>query len=604
MSDTQKLILWIVLAVIVIAIVAWLLVRSSRRRQEEEQRRQARALRAQAAVREAAVTRAADRASVTQQIASEARADADESHARAQQALEEAKARAAEAEQKAAQAERLDREAQTHESTAGRVQSDRDDLLREADRVDPDVETDEQGQDVDALTTRDEHPAHRRAAAATVNGSAAGDEIPQSAERRSDRRAEGPAPVGETGAAPVHDDTTPASTWPGAVGVGSAAGAVAAGGISGAVFDDDEPDLADAENPFAPPRTHGLESGQSGGHGLHEGSTTQTRAEESRDDDVMRDADAGAGDPRGTRPVAPVQGEGAGERMDPSGPSGSGEPHGGIFASRPEFGDPTGSGHGTRAAGDDLSAPHQEEQTDDSDDDADWVNGPVDEDAIDQRPVDDVVDWINGPSDDESVTVDVPDEDPSNPDDLVAAAAAGGARAGQDAPSAPADEVIGRIPEQAHAARPEQDDALHGNQRSEEEQSNIETAGSDQSDDGGDDADWSVPDLSGTEGVADSRRDEDGAHLGHQSDSGSAFGTLRERRISSYEEVRDGGYGMGSAATIKDGAQPLGHAIKGVRGSGTYLTPGSQGYDDAEPDVWFYDEQSARKAGYRPASDS
>ncbi|HET8595418.1 MAG TPA: hypothetical protein VFM07_09230, partial [Intrasporangium sp.] len=349
-------------------------------------------------------------------------------------------------------------------------------------------------------------------------------------------------------------------------------------------------------------RTHGLESEQSGGHGLHEGSSTQTRSVESRDDDVMRDADAGAGDTRGTRPVAPVQGAGSGERLDPSGPSSSAEPHGGIFTSQPEFGDPTGSGHGTRAAGDDLPAAQQEEQSDYSDDDADWVNGPVDEDAIDERPVDDVVDWINGPSDDESVTVDVPDEGSANSDDLVAAAAAGGARAGQDAPSAPADEVISRIPEQVRAATPEQDDALHGNQQSDEEQSNIETSGSDQSDDRGDDTDTPVADRRASEGVAQSDRDEDGEHLG-ETHPGTGSGARPVRRISSFEEVRDGGYGMGSAATIEDGAQPLGHAVKGVRGSGTYLTPGSQGYEDVEPDVWFYDEQSARNAGYRSASD-
>ncbi|MDN5794902.1 MAG: hypothetical protein L0H79_04030 [Intrasporangium sp.] len=74
------------------------------------------------------------------------------------------------------------------------------------------------------------------------------------------------------------------------------------------------------------------------------------------------------------------------------------------------------------------------------------------------------------------------------------------------------------------------------------------------------------------------------------------------RRISSLAEVRDGGYGVGSAAPIRDGAQPLGHGVKAVRGTGTYLVPGSPGYEDVEPDVWFYDERAAYHFGYRPTS--
>jgi hypothetical protein len=77
----------------------------------------------------------------------------------------------------------------------------------------------------------------------------------------------------------------------------------------------------------------------------------------------------------------------------------------------------------------------------------------------------------------------------------------------------------------------------------------------------------------------------------------------RERRISGFEEVRDGGYGMGSAAPLDDGAQPLGHAIKGYRDSSTFIAPGGAGYDDAEPDVWFFNEEAARRAGFNPASE-
>jgi hypothetical protein len=68
--------------------------------------------------------------------------------------------------------------------------------------------------------------------------------------------------------------------------------------------------------------------------------------------------------------------------------------------------------------------------------------------------------------------------------------------------------------------------------------------------------------------------------------------------VSEYEEVVDGGYGMGSAAPIGDGAQPLGHAVKGVRDGNQFLSPGDEGYEDAEPDVWFYDEDAARRSGF------
>ena len=35
------------------------------------------------------------------------------------------------------------------------------------------------------------------------------------------------------------------------------------------------------------------------------------------------------------------------------------------------------------------------------------------------------------------------------------------------------------------------------------------------------------------------------------------------RRMSGFDEVVDGGFGLGSAAPIDDGAQPLGHDVKG-----------------------------------------
>src|SRR4051812_19082587 len=78
---------------------------------------------------------------------------------------------------------------------------------------------------------------------------------------------------------------------------------------------------------------------------------------------------------------------------------------------------------------------------------------------------------------------------------------------------------------------------------------------------------------------------------------------LAGRRTSGFDEVVDGGFGIGSAAPIADGAQPLGHAVKGIRDGKTFLGPDDAGYDDVEPDVWFYNEEAARRAGFRRQGD-
>ena len=71
------------------------------------------------------------------------------------------------------------------------------------------------------------------------------------------------------------------------------------------------------------------------------------------------------------------------------------------------------------------------------------------------------------------------------------------------------------------------------------------------------------------------------------------------RRISDFHELRDGGFGVGSAAPLDDGAQPLDHPVQGYRDTMTYRVPGDAGYDSAEPHVWFYDEGAAERSGFR-----
>jgi hypothetical protein len=81
--------------------------------------------------------------------------------------------------------------------------------------------------------------------------------------------------------------------------------------------------------------------------------------------------------------------------------------------------------------------------------------------------------------------------------------------------------------------------------------------------------------------------------------SGSTAGS--DRRVSELGEVRDGGYSVGSAATIDDGAMPLGHPVKGWEDTKSYLTPDHPGYGDAEPHVWFTDPEAAERAGFHRA---
>ncbi len=63
--------------------------------------------------------------------------------------------------------------------------------------------------------------------------------------------------------------------------------------------------------------------------------------------------------------------------------------------------------------------------------------------------------------------------------------------------------------------------------------------------------------------------------------------------------VRDGGYGVGSAAPLDDGAQPLGHPVKGSRASMTYDEPGGPAYATFPVDVWFTDAEAAERSGFR-----
>ena len=98
---------------------------------------------------------------------------------------------------------------------------------------------------------------------------------------------------------------------------------------------------------------------------------------------------------------------------------------------------------------------------------------------------------------------------------------------------------------------------------------------------------------------ADGSGSETGAP-GAQGDSGESGGSSGPGRTSSLDEVRDGGYGVGSAATIDDGAVPMGHPVKAWEDTKTFVSPGHDQYDAAQPHLWFTDDGAAERAGFRP----
>ena len=98
----------------------------------------------------------------------------------------------------------------------------------------------------------------------------------------------------------------------------------------------------------------------------------------------------------------------------------------------------------------------------------------------------------------------------------------------------------------------------------------------------------------------DDTDDNTGTGQGDADGLGSGSGSS-SRRISAMDEIRDGGFGVGSAAPFEDRAQPLDHPVQAYRDTMTYRTPDADGYDSAEPDVWFYDEDAARRAGFNPS---
>ena len=96
-----------------------------------------------------------------------------------------------------------------------------------------------------------------------------------------------------------------------------------------------------------------------------------------------------------------------------------------------------------------------------------------------------------------------------------------------------------------------------------------------------------------------------GAREGQSSADGprrARGGSRHSRRISGPRtRVSDGGFGVGSAALIAGGAQPLGRTVQAYRDTMTYRTQDAPGCGPAGSDVVVLRRGSARRAGFSPA---
>ena len=240
--------------------------------------------------------------------------------------------------------------------------------------------------------------------------------------------------------------------------------------------------------------------------------------------------------------------------------------------------------------------------------DPDWVNGPIDEggdDELTSSAAEDsqAEDWINGP-DDTDTTVRPPlGSEPAAADPMAVTEVSVPALEGSDeilvdggTPSDDPGDHRGQPWSTEFGALPsEQPEQPEQPEPADEEPAATENPGPIEHSDGAPLLDDSAGTDEGNEDVASEPDAEPDAEP-EAEPSG-------ERRISSFEEVHDGGFGIGSAAPLEDRAQPLGDAVKAWRESSTFRSPGSTGYDDDEPDAWFFNEEAARRAGFGPAGE-
>jgi hypothetical protein len=551
MSDTGKTILWIVVAIVVVAVVIWLFASARRSREADARRFEAGELRAQVEDRLPQVQSYSDRASVTEQIASEARAEADK---------------------KAAAARRLEEQAAEYRTSAEAARSEQETLARRADLIDPDVRTDAEGYPLDEEGRRP-----------------AGEEPSR--------------PAGEEPSRPAGEPLGGGASAPGRAG--ALGGAAAAGGavVGARAFgheDDDEEDLADAENPFASEAaaaeasvsTEPTESASTAAPDEAPVSTQPTEAKEPMEPAALSEETGFAERDEPSEPPAAGEPSAAGGFATAGGSSGEGA-EGMLGTSRPESEAPTEEAGAVAAQAEDRrDAAVDDEQAsleaNPSEVVSDAVPALADRDehvAAGGTPPGDPGDhrgqpWATTPGT-RGLDEDIQEEEAEQPSGLdadMSPTGHTGEPAGTEGSTSEGGEPS-RRPDDDNTAQPAASAARPAPAPASESavESAPEPAPEPAREPAPEPAEVSVPE----EPTA-----EPGAEPGG-------------RRISTFDEVTDGGYGIGSAAPIADGAQPLGHAVKGTREGTTFMAPADQGYDDVDPDVWFYNEEAARRAGFR-----
>ncbi len=96
---------------------------------------------------------------------------------------------------------------------------------------------------------------------------------------------------------------------------------------------------------------------------------------------------------------------------------------------------------------------------------------------------------------------------------------------------------------------------------------------------------------------SDDESAEKAGFLRWDAEAGAAAG-LVAATFAAVGEVPDGPYGQGSATAGADGSGPAGWTIKGNADSMLYHTTDSQWYGQTIAEVWFVDEETAKKAGF------
>ncbi|MEI7913212.1 MAG: hypothetical protein WCH82_00550 [Mycobacteriaceae bacterium] len=89
-----------------------------------------------------------------------------------------------------------------------------------------------------------------------------------------------------------------------------------------------------------------------------------------------------------------------------------------------------------------------------------------------------------------------------------------------------------------------------------------------------------------------------GLKAGAAAAGASTFTGAAAARIASIDEVPAGPHGKGSAKAGADGSGPAGWLIKGNADSMLFHGPDSPAYEQTVAEVWFFDEATARQAGF------